>query len=297
MKRQSIEKPNWFQQKIEATALGKEVRKTLKELGLSTVCEEAKCPNRNSCYGDGHATFLIMGNNCSRNCRFCAVDKKTTEPLDPNEPIKVARACKAMNLSYVVITSVTRDDLPDGGSAHFAETIRRTKELSPDILIEVLTSDFQGDEKALDRVMAEKPVVFNHNVETIERLYDEVRPMADYRQSLDVLKYVADNYDVPVKTGFMVGLGETPEEVRELLEDLRKAGANLVTIGQYLQPSSAHYPVQQYITPEQFSIYGEQALAIGFAGVRSGPLVRSSYQADKLYLSLAELNPRRKDNP
>ncbi len=281
-------KPEWFKRKISATAEGKKVREILRELELSTVCEEAKCPNRNQCYGDGHSTFLIMGKNCSRNCRFCAVTTREPESLDPNEPIKVARAVRALKLDYVVVTSVTRDDLEDGGSRHFAETISKIKELNPSTLVEILTPDFKGNRGAIDRVIEKQPVVFNHNVETIARLYSEVRPMADYRQSLAVLRYVSDQYDIPVKSGFMVGLGEKKEEVFDLLSDLRDAGVTLLTIGQYLQPSPKHYPVSEYIEPELFDVYAEKALKMGFAGVRSGPLVRSSYQADSLFYALQE---------
>ena len=254
----------------------------LDELHLNTVCRSAKCPNRGECYASGTATFMVLGTACTRNCRFCAVDPVRPEPSDPGEPARVAEAASRMGLRHVVVTMVTRDDLPDGGASHVVETIAALRTL-PGVRVEVLVSDFQGDEAAIDAVAHARPDVFNHNVETVPRLYAEVRPQADYARSLAVLARVgAVAPDVPTKSGLMVGLGETPDEVEAVLADLRAAGVGIVTIGQYLRPSAAHLPVTEFVTPAVFDRYAATARALGFAAVASAPFVRSSYHAGEV---------------
>ncbi len=252
---------------------------------LHTVCESARCPNLHECFHRGAATFLLLGNLCTRGCGFCSVPKgspgKREFALDPEEPDNVARMAAEMELRYVVLTSVNRDDLPDGGSAHFAETVRRIRRHLPAARIEVLTPDFQGDMEAVRRVLDAAPDVFNHNVETVPRLYRRVRPQAGYRRSLAVLRYAREyRPDVLVKSGLMAGLGETHAEVEALLAELRAAGVDVVTIGQYLQPSRRNLPVAEYVPPERFEAWREYGLSLGFKLVFSGPLVRSSYQAE-----------------
>jgi lipoic acid synthetase len=261
------------------------VKRGLRLLNLHTVCESARCPNIHECFHRGAATFLILGERCTRGCGFCAVPKgnpaKHDMRLDATEPANVARMAAEMKLRYAVITSVNRDDLEDGGSRHFAATVREIRRALPQARVEVLTPDFCGDHTAIARVLDAGPHVFNHNVETVPRLYRRVRPQADYRQSLDVLAF-ARRYSESVlaKSGFMLGLGETEEEVRALLRDLRAAGADVATIGQYLQPTRRNLPVAAFIEPEQFEAYRDYGLALGFRMVVSGPLVRSSYMAD-----------------
>jgi lipoic acid synthetase len=261
------------------------VKRGLRLLNLHTVCESARCPNIHECFHRGAATFLILGERCTRGCGFCAMPKgnpaRLDMPLDPAEPANVARMAAEMKLRYVVITSVNRDDLEDGGSRHFAATVREVRRALPQARVEVLTPDFCGDHAAIARVLDAGPHVFNHNIETVPRLYSRVRPQADYRQSLDVLAF-ARRYSETVltKSGFMLGLGETEEEVRALLRDLRAAGADVVTIGQYLQPTRRNLPVAAFIEPDQFEAYRDYGLALGFRMVFSGPLVRSSYMAD-----------------
>jgi lipoyl synthase len=258
-----------------------------RKLNLHTVCESARCPNIHDCFHRGAATFMILGNWCTRGCGFCSVPKANPDKqdmrLDPFEPANVARMAAEMRLRYVVITSVNRDDLADGGSRHFAETVREVRRALPDARVEVLTPDFCGDLDAVARVLDAGPHVFNHNMETAPRLYRRVRPQADYRQSLNVLAF-ARRYapDVLTKSGFMVGLGETGEEVRQLLRDLRAAETQVATIGQYLQPTRRNLPVAEYVAPEQFESYREYGLSIGFQMVFSGPLVRSSYMAEQV---------------
>jgi lipoyl synthase len=257
----------------------------LRRLRLHTVCESARCPNIHECFHRGAATFMILGKLCTRGCGFCSVPKgspaRQDMRLDPEEPANVARMAAEMKLRYVVITSVNRDDLADGGSHHFAETVRAVRRALPDARIEVLTPDFCGDLDAVARVLDAGPHVFNHNVETVERLYRRVRPQAKYDQSLGVLAF-ARRYraNVLTKSGFMVGLGETGEEVRVLLGDLHAAGADVATIGQYLQPTRHNLPVAEYVEPAQFDSYRDYGLSIGFKMVFSGPLVRSSYMAE-----------------
>jgi len=259
----------------------------LRQLNLHTVCESARCPNIHECFHRGAATFMILGNWCTRGCGFCSVPKanpaKQDMRLDPAEPANVARMAAAMRLRYVVITSVNRDDLPDGGSHHFAETVRAVRHALPEARVEVLTPDFCGALDAVARVLDAGPHVFNHNVETVPRLYRRVRPQADYRQSLEVLAF-ARRYreDALTKSGFMVGLGETEEEVRALLGDLRAAGTDVATIGQYLQPTRRNLPVAAFVAPRVFDAYRDYGLSLGFKAVFSGPLVRSSYMADSL---------------
>jgi len=263
------------------------LKASLRRLHLHTVCESARCPNIHECFARGAATFMILGNLCTRGCGFCSVPKgspaKDVMRLDSAEPANVARMAAQMRLRYVVITSVNRDDLRDGGSAHFADTVREVRRALPDARVEVLTPDFCGDLQAVARVLDAGPHVFNHNIETVPRLYRRVRPQADYQQSLDVLDF-ARRYraDILTKSGLMVGLGETQEEVHAVLRDLRAAGTAIATIGQYLRPTRRNLPVADYIEPRQFDRYREFGLSIGFQMVFSGPLVRSSYMADRV---------------
>ena len=261
------------------------LKRDLRRLNLHTVCESARCPNIHECFHRGAATFMILGNLCTRGCGFCAVPKgnprRDDMRLDPAEPAAVAEMAARMELRYVVITSVNRDDLPDGGSAHFAATVREVRRALPEARVEVLTPDFCGDLDAVARVLDSGPHVFNHNLETVGRLYRRVRPQADYRQSLAVLAFARrSNPEALTKSGFMAGLGETDGEVRELLGDLRAAGTDVATIKQYLQPTRRNLPVAAYIAPPQFEAWREYGLGLGFKMVFSGPLVRSSYMAD-----------------
>ena len=263
------------------------LKRDLRELNLHTVCESARCPNIHECFHRGAATFMILGNLCTRGCGFCSVPKgnprKVDMALDPEEPANVARMAAAMALRYVVITSVNRDDLEDGGSRHFAATVSAVREALPLARVEVLTPDFCGDFEAVARVLDAGPEVFNHNMETVPRLYRRVRPQANYRQSLDVLEF-ARTYrpDVLTKSGFMVGLGEDNGEVHQLLGDLAGSGVHFATIGQYLRPTRRNLPVSRYVTPEEFEAYREFGMSLGFRDVFSGPLVRSSYMADSM---------------
>jgi lipoic acid synthetase len=257
----------------------------LRALNLHTVCESARCPNIHECFHRGAATFMILGNRCTRGCGFCSVPKGNPRihdmRLDLAEPLNVARMAAAMNLRYVVITSVNRDDLADGGSLHFAETVREVRRALPEARVEVLTPDFDGNMPAVARVLDAEPHVFNHNMETVPRLYRRVRPQANYRQSLEVLRFARQHRPgVMTKSGFMAGLGETAAEVEQLLRDLRAQDVDVATIGQYLQPTRRNLPVAEYVTPEQFERYRDFGLALGFKMVFSGPLVRSSYMAD-----------------
>ena len=261
------------------------LKRELRARNLHTVCESARCPNIHECFHRGAATFMILGNLCTRGCGFCSVPKGNPRihdmRLDPDEPANVARMAAEMKLRYVVITSVNRDDLADGGSAHFAETILRVRRALPDARVEVLTPDFDGNFDAVARVLDAEPHVFNHNMETVPRLYRRVRPQADYRQSLEVLRFARSHRpSVMTKSGFMAGLGENREEVTQLLRDLRDRDTDVATIGQYLQPTRRNLRVAEYVTPERFEEYKEIGLAMGFKMVFSGPLVRSSYMAD-----------------
>ncbi|HPE21251.1 MAG TPA: lipoyl synthase [Candidatus Mcinerneyibacteriales bacterium] len=277
-------KPEWLKSKQIPTEEEQKVRRLMKNLHLNTVCREARCPNRVECFNRGTATFLIMGDTCTRRCRFCNVNKGKPQPLDKEEPRHVAEAVKALGLKYVVITSVTRDDLPDGGAAHFASVIRKVREIDPGVGIEVLIPDFQGDSDSLNTVLDARPDVLNHNVETVSRLYEAVRPGAVYERSLELLARAKTiNPSIKTKSGLMVGLGETDEELYGVFADLRKAGCDLLTIGQYLAPTKEHYPVADYILPEKFEEYRAKALEMGFLDAASGPLVRSSYKAGEMF--------------
>ncbi len=247
------------------------------------------CPNQFECYGKGTATFMILGDHCTRNCRFCAVQHGALGPPENDEPTRVAQAVKTMELRYAVITSVTRDDMPDGGAHHFAQTIEAIRELSPDTLIEVLIPDLQGNWDALDAIIEAKPDVLNHNLETIKRLYPTVRPQAVYHRSLELLRKVKEKQVTMItKSGMMVGLGETIEELQTAFTDLADARCDILTLGQYLQPSKDHLAVEHYLSPEKFELLKQQALHLGFAGVAAAPFVRSSYQAEELYTLAAK---------
>jgi lipoic acid synthetase len=277
--------PEWARRSATHFESLHRLKSELRDRQLHTVCESARCPNIHECFHRGAATFMILGGRCTRGCGFCAVPKGNPRihdmRLDPAEPANVARMAAEMKLRYVVVTSVNRDDLPDGGSAHFAATVREVRSWLPEARVEVLTPDFNGDMDAVARVVDAGPHVFNHNMETGARLYPRVRPQADYRQSLDVLRF-ARKYkcDVLTKSGFMIGLGETAHEVEQLLRDLREQDVDVATIGQYLQPTRRHLPVSEYIAPEQFERYRDYGLHLGFRMVFSGPLVRSSYMAE-----------------
>jgi len=260
------------------------VRSLISKSDLHTVCQEAKCPNQWECFARRTATFLILGDRCTRNCSFCAVEHGPAEALDPEEPLRVAEAVSNLGLRYVVITSVTRDDLSDGGAGAFALTIRAIRQKISDVLIEVLIPDFQGRPGPLEILLDANPDVLNHNVETVDRLYPVVRPEAVYERSLQIFRRAKNfNESLPLKSGLMLGLGESFEEVHKTLQDLIEAGCTLLTLGQYLQPSKNHIPVERFVTPAEFEQFREIALAMGFSKVASGPLVRSSYHAGDLF--------------
>ncbi len=277
-----LRKPNWIRVRLQNDDKVSKLKKLLRENRLVTVCEEASCPNLNECFGHGTATFMIMGEKCTRRCTFCDVGHGRPDPLDTKEPDNLAKTVHAMQLNYVVITSVDRDDLRDGGASHFAQCIEKTRALSPSIKIEVLVPDFRGRmEKALDALSVALPDVFNHNIETVPRLYKAVRPGSDFAWSLKLLQdFKARFPGIPTKSGIMVGLGETDEEIHEVLLALRAHGVDMLTIGQYLQPTRYHTPVARYVTPDAFAALAAYATSIGFNQVASGPLVRSSYHAD-----------------
>lgn len=283
----SLSKPRWMKQRLPTTPQGKGVRRLLKQLRLNTVCSEANCPNRGECYADGTATFLIMGSVCTRNCRFCNIEGGWPQKLLSDEPNRVARAAAGMKLNHVVVTSVTRDDLPDGGANHFAKTIREIRELLPDATVEILIPDFQGDEKALEIVFVESPDVFNHNIETVPRLYPDVRPEADYRRSINVLK-ASKERELITKSGLMVGLGETREELSRTIEDLAAIDLDILTIGQYSAPSKNHAPVARYLSPEEFEELADEGEKAGLRKVVAGPLVRSSFRAGQVLNEIGE---------
>ena len=257
------------------------MEKRLQRLRLATVCQSAHCPNQGECFDRGTATFMILGTRCTRRCRFCAVDKGAPHAPDDGEPKRVARAVQQLGLTHAVVTSVTRDDLPDGGAGHFAGTIRQIRKQCPGVSVEVLVPDFNGAIPALDTVCAVRPDVFNHNIETVPRLYAEVRPGADYRRSLGVLSYAAGR-GLMTKSGLMLGLGEIKNEIKKTLMDLKYAGCKLLTLGQYLAPSKDHVPVARYVPPEEFEMWAETARGMGFTSVTAGPLVRSSYRAAEM---------------
>jgi len=274
--------PDWLKKRVPESEQTARVRGLLQDCRLSTVCREARCPNQGECFADGTATFMILGEVCSRNCRFCAVSPGQPQSPDPDEPRRLAEAVRRMELEYAVVTSVTRDDLPDGGSGHFAEVVRRIQD-GTGAEAEVLTPDFEGGREDVERVLQADPRVFNHNVETVPRLYPEVRSDADYGRSLGVLQMAAAREDGPlVKSGLMVGLGETQEELLQVFEDLLDAGCRMLTIGQYLRPTEDHYPIDRFVRPEQFEQLRDEALRMGFDAVASGPFVRSSYRAARM---------------
>lgn len=274
--------PEYLKRPIIDTEKTRAVRKILKTNCLNTVCENARCPNKNECYTRHTATFLIMGNVCTRNCRYCNISCQKPEPLDENEPMHIARAVKDLGLKYAVITSVTRDDLADGGAQHFANCIYEIRKICPQTKIEILTPDFKNNKASLDTIIASQPDVFNHNIETVKEVFKTARPQGNYQQSLDVLKYIKTNSDIQTKSGLMVGLGETFEQIRATLEDLKSAGCDILTIGQYIQPSKEHLPVSKYYTLEEYEILKDIARKTGFKNFQIGPLVRSSYNASLL---------------
>ena len=286
-------RPEWLKlSPLDPTILGR-MNRLMRDLKLHTVCESARCPNRAECFARGTATFMILGDICTRNCTFCAVKHGMPQPADSEEPQHIVAAVNKLGLRYAVITSVTRDDLPDGGASQFAQTINAIHEYDPNIPVEFLIPDFKGSTSALQTVMNASPAVINHNVETMPRLYPEVRPETNYQRSLELLeKARLLNGNFITKSGLMLGLGETRGEVIEVMTDLREAGCDLLTIGQYLQPSLSHHKVVKYIPPEEFQEYQNIGEKIGFTAVISGSLVRSSFHAAETYLSALELNKR-----
>ena len=275
--------PPWIKVRLPGEGAYASVSEAVMKGGLHTVCESARCPNRHECFSRGTATVMILGNTCTRDCSFCAVGNGKPSPIDPDEPHRVAMAAKELKLKHVVVTSVTRDDLADGGAGVFAEVIREVRKVLPEATVEVLTPDFGGSEKDVASVLAARPDVFNHNLETVRRLQRNIRPEADYDRSLGVLKIAAAvEPGIAVKSGLMVGLGETDEEVHETMQDICAAGCNYLTVGQYLAPSGDHMPVDRYVEPDMFSRYEEDALSMGFSGVAASPLIRSSYRAGEM---------------
>lgn len=275
-------KPKWIRAQSQARPEVQRIKRILRDQKLHTVCEEASCPNLGECFAHGTATFMIMGDICTRRCPFCDVAHGRPEALDPDEPRHLAETIQALGLKYVVITSVDRDDLRDGGAGHFVDCIREVRTLNPNTRIEILVPDFRGRmDRALEIMHQAPPDVFNHNLETIPRLYREARPGADYQWSLELLKRFREQHPgVPTKSGLMLGLGETREELLEVLADLREHGCDMLTLGQYLQPSRHHLPVTRFLAPEEFDELGDAARELGFKQVASGPMVRSSYHAD-----------------
>ena len=279
----SESKPEWLKIKYQRDENRDDVEKILRKLSLHTVCEEANCPNIGECFNKKTATFMILGKFCTRNCTFCNVKKNIPQPLDLKEPLNIAEAVKKWQLKYIVITYVTRDDLPDGGAGHFASVIKAVKDANKNVLVEVLIPDFQGDSDALLKVVKAGPDVINHNVETVPRLYPEVRPMALYERSLELLANIKMmNDSLLTKSGIMLGLGENHEEIINVFKDLRKMNCDFITIGQYLAPSKQHHPVIRYYHPDAFENYGKLALEAGFKSAASAPLVRSSYNAGEM---------------
>ena len=272
--------PDWIRVRVPGGEGYARTRAIVKDSGVATVCEEARCPNVAECWAHGTATFMLMGETCTRNCAFCAVSHGRPEALDPMEPYRLAQAVKKLGLQHVVVTSVDRDDLPDLGAEHFAATVRAIRHTVPACEVEVLTPDFQGRKDCVETVAASPIAVYNHNLETVPRLYKRARAGAKYERSLDVLRFArATRPDLLTKAGLMLGLGEEPAEVLTVLRDLRTAGCDIITLGQYLRPTAKHLPVERYLDPAEFEDLGRQALAMGFRHVESGPLVRSSYHA------------------
>lgn len=274
--------PEFLKRPIIDTDKTRTVRKILKSNCLNTVCEGARCPNKNECYSNHTATFLIMGSVCTRNCRYCNISCQRPEPLDENESLHVAQAVKDLGLKYAVITSVTRDDLPDGGANHFAKCINEIRKISPNTKIEILTPDFKGNEESLNTIIKAHPDVFNHNIETARDIFKTARPQGNYDTSLGVLKYVKENSDIKTKSGFMIGLGEDIEQIKQTITDLYSVNCDILTIGQYIQPSKEHLPVAKYYNPEEYEELKDIAKNIGIKYFQIGPLVRSSYNAAKL---------------
>ena len=262
------------------------IKSELRKKSLHTVCEEAMCPNRGECFKKGTATFLLLGNICTRNCRFCSVPKGKPLPVDEKEPENIANFIKENGIKYAVLTMVNRDDLEDGGAGHIKKTVEEIKKLNPSAKVEVLVGDFKGNFKAIDTVLDADIDIFNHNIEMVKRLFPQIRPKADYHRSLKILRYVYENYSIPVKSGFMVGLGEEKEEIIELMKDLRYSGVSILTIGQYLRPSMKNAEVKRYYTPEEFKEFEKIGLSLGFDFVFSSPFVRSSYMAERVFEEL-----------
>ncbi|MBY2902986.1 lipoyl synthase [Bacteroides hominis] len=277
---QRVRKPEWLKISIGANERYTETKRIVESHCLHTICSSGRCPNMGECWGKGTATFMIAGDICTRSCKFCNTRTGHPLPLDPDEPLHVAESVALMKLSHAVITSVDRDDLPDLGAAHWAQTIREIKRLNPETTTEVLIPDFQGRKELVSQVIEAGPEIISHNMETVKRISPQVRSAANYHTSLEVIRQIAES-GTTAKSGIMVGLGETPAEVEELMDDLIAVGCKILTIGQYLQPTHKHYPVVAYITPEQFAIYKETGLKKGFEQVESAPLVRSSYHAEK----------------
>lgn len=274
--------PEYLKRPIIDTDKTRTVRKILKANCLNTVCENARCPNKNECYTKHTATFLIMGGVCTRNCKYCNISCQKPEPLDVNEPKHIAKAVKDLGLKYAVITSVTRDDLPDGGAEHFAKCIEEIRKISPDTKIEILTPDFKGNIGSLNTIIQAHPDVFNHNIEAVRRIFKTVRPQGNYDVSLSVLKYIKENSDIKTKSGLIIGLGENFEQIKETFEDLYNVGCDILTVGQYIQPSKEHYPVGKYYKPEEYEELKKLATSVGIKHSQIGPLVRSSYNAASL---------------
>jgi lipoic acid synthetase len=282
-----VQKPHWLRRRLPNGPAYEKVREMISRDRLHTVCQEARCPNIWECYSHQTATFLIMGSRCTRNCRFCSISAGSPKPPDPFEPARVAEVAERMGLKYVVVTSVTRDDLEDGGASIFAMTIEEIRKRMPDAYVEVLIPDFRGSAEALQTVLHARPDVLNHNIETVPRLYPLVRPEANYRRSLELIQRV--NLYTPsilTKSGLMLGLGERRQEIKKTLQDLLKVGCKILTLGQYLQPSKQHLTVKRFIPPEEFTEWRETALELGFSEVASGPFVRSSYHAKELYQAM-----------
>lgn len=275
-----VRKPEWLKISIGANERYTETKRIVESHCLHTICSSGRCPNMGECWGKGTATFMIAGDICTRSCKFCNTQTGQPLPLDPDEPTHVAESIALMKLSHAVITSVDRDDLPDLGAAHWAQTIREIKRLNPETTTEVLIPDFQGRKELIDQVIKACPEIISHNMETVKRISPQVRSAANYHTSLEVIRQIAES-GITAKSGIMVGLGETPAEVEELMDDLISVGCKILTIGQYLQPTHKHFPVAAYITPEQFAVYKETGLKKGFEQVESAPLVRSSYHAEK----------------
>lgn len=274
--------PEWLRRPIQTDKAYSETHNALKKNGLHTVCEDAKCPNRHECWNHGTATIMILGNICTRDCRFCSIATGKPTGLDLEEPLRVAEAVEKMALKHVVITSVTRDDLPDGGADIFARSVEEVKARVPGITVEVLTPDFWGKKEHLYRVLDAGPIVFNHNIETVKRLQRSIRSGATYDRSMSILRYASEHSDIKVKSGIMLGLGESTDEVLETINDLYANGVRLLTIGQYMSPTGDHARTHRYLEPREFVELEDAAYAVGFDAVASGPLVRSSYRADKM---------------